>query len=136
MNFKFLENNKEKGNTLIVTTLVIVSISVLLLVSLGVSSRSSSMASQNFNNAQFAFYAVEGAMQETLQHVANDPNWPILNNFSDSYMVEDVTISRTITTNTDQRVYEITGEYKNVNRKLVVTDDKINGTLNFQEVSP
>ena len=131
-----LNYNNEKGSTLLVTTMVVMSISVLVLISLGISSRNLITTSQNFKDAQFAFYAVEGAMNETLQHVSNDSNWPASANYTDSYSFDGVEIDRSIVSSLGAITYEITGMYNGVYRKLRVIDDQVNDTLTFEEVVP
>jgi len=126
----------QKGSTLIVTTLIIASISVLLLVSLGISSRNLADTSRNLNESQFVFYAVEGAMNETLQRTINNKDWPLEGEYTDSYMFDEVEIDRSIITSPQERIYEITGHYRGVYRKLIVTDDLLNNTLTFEENVP
>lgn len=125
----------QKGSALITTTLVIASISVMVLVSLGISSRSLISASKNYSDSAYVFYAVEGSLQETLQHTATDPTWPTDANYSDTYIFENVNITRTITTTAENKVYEISGEYNGVNRKIVATDDLL-GNVEIGEVAP
>ncbi len=126
----------ESGSTLLVTTMVIAAISVMVLVSLGISSRNLISTSQNYKDSQFVFYAVEGSVQETLQHATNDSNWPTVNDYTDSYTFDGVSIERHIVSSPSSRVYEITGSYRSVFRKLIVTDDKVNNTLTFEEAIP
>lgn len=138
LNIKFRKNcyKGESGSTLLVTTMIVAAIGVMVLVSLGISSRNLISTSQNLKDSQFVFSAVEGAVQETLQHVANDSSWPAMNDFSDSYTFDEVEIERQITTSPAERTYEITGSYRGVFRKIIVMDDRINNTLTFEEVIP
>ena len=121
MKLSFAKN--EKGQSLIITILVIVSISVTLVVSLGISSKAFFQINENFENLTIVSSAVEGAMQETLIHAEKDSNWPSSANFSDLYNFENVEISRTITTTTNEKIYFIEGTFNGVYQNLRVTEN-------------
>ncbi|MBU0708239.1 VWA domain-containing protein [Patescibacteria group bacterium] len=65
------------------------------------------------------YYAVEGAMYDTLQHIQNDGDWPENLNYSDTYRIGLVTIRRTVLTSGNQKEVDITAERGDARRRLL-----------------
>ena len=56
------------------------------------------------------YYAAEGSIYETLQHIHNDLNWPTEADFSDSYTIDSVIVTRSIISSGEHKEVDVTAE--------------------------
>jgi len=69
--------------------------------------------------SQQAFFAAEGALYETIQHLRNDPFWP--ESFPDQteYIIGEAKVKRTITKEDNQLKIDLSANVKGAKRRLI-----------------
>ncbi|MCA9390144.1 VWA domain-containing protein [candidate division WWE3 bacterium] len=116
-----------KGQTVLSLVLLTAAIGIISLMIAQQLGRRQSGQIRQIEQIDQTYYATEGAMYETLEHLTSNPAWPGMLTYNDSYTLNGVTISRTIISTTNgsgEEVREVTinGNYEGISRKVVGTD--------------
>jgi len=94
MKLSHLRDNK--GASTLIVVLMAVMIITIIMVPIALVSYIQTRQSTRFFTSQSAYFAAEGALFETIQHLKQDPNWPSVANYVDQYTIGTTTIDREI----------------------------------------
>lgn len=109
---------REEGFSLLIAViLVTAAVSTIIIVALSFA-RSSIKDANLVHESNRVYYAVEGAMYETLQHMSNDPTWPETD-YQDNYSLGGVRIEREIAVGDSSKEIDITAQRGAASRRLL-----------------
>ncbi|MCA9397837.1 VWA domain-containing protein, partial [candidate division WWE3 bacterium] len=116
----------EKGQTVLVLVLLTALIGILsILLTQQLGRRQQRQLSQ-IEQIDTTYYATEGALYETLEHLIGDSSWPSSSPYTDTYTLNGVEITRTIEVSTsggeEVRTVDILGNLNGISRRVTGED--------------
>ncbi|MBU1111125.1 VWA domain-containing protein [Patescibacteria group bacterium] len=122
-------NHNNQGFGLLIAVILVAAAIVGIIITSGLLSRSNILEGDRLYQVNQVYYAVEGAMYETLQHIKADPDWPSETNYSNTYLIGSVQISRIITSSGDgSKEVDITAEKGDAKRRLLASVSTTEGS--------
>lgn len=124
--------SNEKGQTVLVLVLLTALIGILsILLTQQLGRRQQRQLSQ-IEQIDTTYYATEGALYETLEHLIGDSSWPSSSPYTDTYTLNGVEITRTIEVSTsggeEIRTVDILGDFNGITRRVTGEDIILSST--------
>ena len=122
----FNDTTNNKGQTVLVLVLLTALIGVLSILLTQQLGRRQQKQLTQIEQIDRTYYATEGALYETLEHLIGDSSWPATTPYTDTYEINGVQISRTIEKinngSEEVRQVDITGNYEGITRRVTGED--------------